>query len=535
MDIGFDYAAHGLRPSRRPPIPGGRATIAALLAAAREACPDRVALVGRSGRLSYEQLAAVVDRAAWALSAAGIGRFDRVAGSLPNDVDLVIAFLATLRMGAIWVGLPRVLSLPEKRFILEDAGVSLLLAERGVAAQLRTSSETPILAEIWAGDPGDASSDWSRRLQAAPDRPFVAAPIDPHAPAAIAYTSGTTGFPKGAVHSQHNLLTPGAVLAATGDFGPRDTTGVVLPLTIPNLMVVGPLALFQAGGRCVAIDRTDPVGLAEWIGREQINHMTAVPTLYHDLLSRMDLAESLRSLTRPEVGGADMPETLRRLFRERFGREVQVAYGLTEAPSRVTWHQDDRAVPDACGKACPHLAISIQDDRGRAAAAGDVGEIWVGPRDEGPFKDVYTPFLGYWRAPEATARTLRDGWLDTGDLGCVDAAGNLFIRGRRKELILRGGANVYPAEVERVLCEDPRVAACAVIGTPDVRLGQQVVAFVQFTPGASAAADELRTLCEANLARYKIPVAFHVVDAFPRNVMGKIVKPKLAELLLGVT
>jgi len=534
MDIGFDYAAHGLQPSRRPTIPGDRATIAAVLAAAREASPDRVALVGRNGRLSYEQLAVEVDRAAWALSEAGIGRFDRVAGSLPNDVDLVIAFLATLRIGAIWVGLPRVLSFPEKRFILNDAGVSLLLAERAVAVQLRRSSESPIVADIWDADPGDASSVWSRRLRAAPDRPYIAAPIDPHAPAAIAYTSGTTGFPKGAVHSQHNLLTPGAVLAATGDFGPGDTTGVVLPLTIPNLMVVGPLALFQAGGGCVAIDQTDPVGLAEWINRERINHMTAVPTLYHDLLSRTDLAESLRSLTRPEVGGADMPETLRRLFRERFGREVQVAYGLTEAPSRVTWHQDERAVPDACGKACPHIAIAIRDDTGRAVRAGEVGEIWVGPRDEGPFTDVYTPFLGYWRAPEATARTLRDGWLDTGDLGCLDAAGNLYIRGRRKELILRGGANVYPAEVERVLCEDARVAACAVIGTPHARLGQQVVAFVQFNPGAWASADELRSLCEANLARYKVPVGFHIVDAFPRNAMGKIVKPQLAERLPGV-
>ncbi len=529
----FDYAAHGLTPSRRPEIPGDRATVGAVLGWGARTSPDRLALVGRNGRYTYGQLSAVVDRAANAMLGAGIKRFDRISGSLPNDVEIVIAFLATMRIGAIWVGLPRILSLPEKLFILEDAGVSLLLCDKALKAQLEARAEgAPGLTHIWDAEPGDPDSEWSRRLHAASARPPQVEPIDPFAPAAIAYTSGTTGFPKGAVHSQHNMLVPGAVLVAIGDFGPQDNTGVVLPLTIPNLIIVGPLALLQAGGATICIDRIDPEGLAEWIRREGIIHMTAVPTVYHDLLSRPELQEGLDSFIRPECGGAEMSEELRRLFHTRFGREVQIAYGLTEAPTRVTWHQDDKPVAGACGQACPHLTIHVLGEKGEALAPGEIGEIWVGPREEGPFAGVYTPFLGYWMRPEATHEALRDGLLNTGDLGCLDAAGNLFIKGRRKELILRGGANVYPAEIERVLCLDKRVKAAAVLGAPDARLGERVVAFVQFEEGQGASFEDLRALCEANLARYKVPSEFRAVEEFPRNAMNKIVKPKLAALLV---
>jgi len=262
----FDYAAHGLRATRRPDIPGGRPTVGAVLDWGMATHPDRMALIGRNGRYTYRQLASVVNRAARAMLAAGIGRFDRVAASLPNDVEIVIAFLATMRIGAIWVGLPRILSLPEKVFILEDAGVCLLLAEKALQAQLKTrGTGVPALAQIWDAEPGDAHSEWSARLRDAAEDLPPQSPLDPFAPAVIAYTSGTTGFPKGVVHSQHNMLVPGAVAVAGGEFSPQDNTGVLLPLTIPNLLIVQPLILLQAGGTTIVIDRTRPQELADWI------------------------------------------------------------------------------------------------------------------------------------------------------------------------------------------------------------------------------------------------------------------------------
>jgi acyl-CoA synthetase (AMP-forming)/AMP-acid ligase II len=359
--------------------------------------------------------------------------------------------------------------------------------------------------------------------------------VDPFAPAAIAYTGGTTGFPKGAVHSQHNLLVPGAVAHAEAWWSTEERLGVLLPLTILNLIVLVPLTAFQIGSVCVAMDRIDPLGIAEWVRQERIATFHAVPAILHDLLTHPDVKpQDLASLTRPEVGGADCPDAFRRLYRERFGTDVSIGYGMTEAPTAVT-----RALPGSpnlpgiCGKPLPWVEIRILDDKGMDCRPGETGEICVAAARSGPFAGVYTPMLGYWRKPQETAEALRDGVYRTGDLGMLDAHGTLFIRGRKKELILRGGANVYPAEVERVLHSDPRVRACAVVGKPDPRLGERVVAFVELVPGAQASPEELKAYCAEELARYKVPEEFRFVTAMPRTAMGKIRKPDLRASLEG--
>jgi len=188
-------------------------------------------------------------------------------------------------------------------------------------------------------------------------------------------------------------------------------------------------------------------------------------------------------------------------------------------------------LPGICGRALPQVEIRILDDAGRALPAGEVGEVCVAPATSGPFAGLYTPMLGYWKKPEETRDALQAGVLRTGDLGVLEADGTLFLRGRKKELILRGGANVYPAEVERVLHGDPRVRGAAVVGRPDERLGERVVAFVELVPGATVAADDLVARCRAELARYKVPEEIHFVEALPRTPMGKVRKPDLRELL----
>ncbi len=259
------------------------------------------------------------------------------------------------------------------------------------------------------------------------------------------------------MHSHRNLLLPGAVAAASGAYGPELRQGVLLPLTILNLMVLGPLVAFQDGSALVCMDRIDAPGVAEWVRAEQVGHFAAVPTILYDLLTHPGVARSdLASLRRPEVGGAECPEEFRALYRERFGAEVTIGYGMTEAPTAVTRSDGSAApLPGLCGRAVPQVQILIVDEKDQLAPEGEVGEICVAPAVSGPWAGVYTPMLGYWNQPEETAKALRGGVYHTGDLGFVDARGDLYIRGRRSELILRGGANVYPAEVERVLQEHP--------------------------------------------------------------------------------
>jgi long-chain acyl-CoA synthetase len=299
-----------------------------------------------------------------------------------------------------------------------------------------------------------------------------------------------------------------------------------------NLMVLAPLTAFQTGTACVAVDRIDPVGLAEWVERERIGHFAAVPTIMHDLLTSPDVRqESLSSLVRPMVGGADCPEELRALIRDRFGMEVGIGYGMTEAPTAVTSSGGAPATkPGLCGTALPQVEIRIRDDDGRDLAAGELGEICVAPATAGEWAGVYTPMLGYWNKPEATEKALQGGVYHTGDVGFLEPDGTLYIRGRRNELILRGGANVYPAEVERVLGGHEAVAAAAVLGLPDARLGERVVAVVELEPGRQVEPEELVAYCRDRLARYKTPDTIRTTDGMPRNAMNKIVKPRLREL-----
>jgi long-chain acyl-CoA synthetase len=518
---------HGLRPSpQRPRLPVGAQSVPEALATALGRVPDADAVIGRHARLTYRDLDDQVRRAAAALARVGVGSGDRVAGCMANHTELVVAFLATMHLGAVWVGINRALTRPEKRYLLDDAGVCVFVGDRAAAAEIDGArGDVPGVRVVLDAEPGDPASPWAELLGASDPAAAPDVDVDPFAPAAIAYTSGTTGQPKGVVHSQHNLLLVGAVAVVYRPF-PDDRLGVVLPLTILNLMALGPVTTLQVGACVVCIDRIDPVGLAAWIRDERVSTMSAVPAIIHDLLTHPDVSSSdLASLVRPGCGGGATPDSFRQLYEERFGIRLTTGYGLTEAPTAVTG--EDPAlprVPGASGRALPHVSVTVRTDDGTLVAPGEVGEVCVGPADDGLFAGAYTPMLGYWDRPEATADALRDGILYTGDLGYLTADGDLVITDRKGDLIVRGGANVYPAEVERVLHENPRVGACAVVGLPDERLGERVAAAVVVEGDTSLTTDELREHCARSLARYKIPERFLFVDELPRNAMGKVVK-----------
>ena len=492
-------------------------TVADVFAPVVAADPDREALVTRSGRWSYAELDRLAARAAHALSALGVRAGDRVAGGLPNDLDVILAFHGAMRIGAVWVGINRALAPPEKQFLLDDSGTSLLLCDAATADQLGSSGGGRGVRVLTVDDgPGE----WRDALDAAPDEPFVH-DVDPFAPAGIAYTSGTTGYPKGATHSQHNLLVPGAALGATRGWGPTLRKGDFLALTILNMQVLTTLATAQAGGCAVIFDRNDPVGVAEWIRDERVTVWNGPPALIHSLAhDDAVVRDDLATLEEVWNGGGDCPEPVRAAFEEKFGKPVLMTYGLSEAPTVVSIDDPDGThAIGGSGRPLPHLAIHVVDD-----------ELCIAPATTGEWAGVYRPMLGYWNRDDATADTLRDGMLHSGDLGFVDDDGFLHVRDRKSLVIIRGGGNVYPAEIERVLHERAEVEACAVVGLPDERLGERVAVAVQLRDGAAATEDELREHCLANLAKYKVPERWLFVDSFPRNSMGKIQRRDLPAL-----
>jgi long-chain acyl-CoA synthetase len=501
------------------------ATVARVFERALADDPDREALVTRSRRLTYAELDRLANRAAHALADLGVRTGDRVAASLPNEIDVVVAFQGAMRLGAVWVGVNRNLAPPEKRWQLEDCGAALYLSDD-------TSGPAPGETAAGPGLPIVDLAAWRAAVDAADDDP-VGSDVDPHAPAGIAYTSGTTGRPKGAVHSQHNLLVPGAVLVETRGYGPDLRKGDCFPFTILNMAVLTTLLVSQAGGTSIVMDRIDAEGVAEWIRRERVTTWNGPPALLHSLAHMDEIAPSdLASLDEVWTGGADCPEAIRSAFEAKFGLPVLATYGLSEAPTVVAidGRDGDDHVAGASGRPLPHLAVRIAGDDGASLPAGEAGEICVGAAD-----DRYRTMLGYWERPDATKATLLDGphgtELRTGDIGFLDAGGRLHVRDRKSLVILRGGANVYPAEVERVLLDHPAVEAGAVLGVPDERLGERVAAVVQPTAGTTLGLDDLRAHLRANLARYKVPEQISVVDELPRNAMGKIIRTELLALL----
>jgi acyl-CoA synthetase (AMP-forming)/AMP-acid ligase II len=507
---------HGLVRWAPAPPPLGPRTVADVLDPVLATDPGRIALVDDTGELTYAQVDTEVNRVATVLRVQGVRPGDRVAACLPNGAPIIVAFLAVMRLGGIWVGVNRALALPERAVLLRDCGASLLLAE----GEWEDTAEARLLR---------VDDEWRATVAAAPAvRPDV--PIDPHAPAGIAYTSGTTGTPKGAVHSQHNMLLPGLAQLSAGNVTADARPGIALPLTILNLQILGPVATFLCGGSCVPLPRIDVLGLVEGVRRHRVTSLAVPPTTAYDLLTRPEISPAdIESLTGLGVGGAGAPPGLNERYRERFGRLFGTSYGLTEAPTTVTVERRDDRPEGSSGLALDHLAFAITHPDGSPVPAGDEGEIRVGPRHEGPFADVYCPMLGYWNRPDATRAALTgDGWLRTGDQGQLLPDGSLRVVGRRNDVILRGGANVYPAEVEQALCAHPAVAEAAVIGQPDERLGEVPLAFIRVRDGVELTAEDLIAHCTGRLARYKIPVEIRFVADLPRNAMGKVIKKALA-------
>jgi long-chain acyl-CoA synthetase len=518
--------------------PGVSPTVAGLLGPALATTPLAEALVGRHSRYNYEALNRAVTAAAAGLESIGVTQGARIAASSSNQPDIVIAFLATMRLGAIWVGIAPPLAPPEKAYQLRDSGAQTFLADARAAEQMAPHrSELPDLVNVVRMEPGETGGPWARLLAEHADRAPSPRAIDPFAPAAISYTSGTSGFPKGVLHSQHNIMVVAATTigGARGDQGPPTMKrGATLSLTILNVMILTAVTVLAGGGSLVCVDRRDARGIAEWIRDERIGHVHLSGAHIHDMLTNHTTRSELESLRFANNAGADIPVSLRQRFEETLGPRALTSYGLTEVPAGATGFPCDAAlVEGSCGIPYRHLDVAILDKDNNRVCQGEVGEICIRAAQTGPWANMYRPMLGYWNNPEATAKALRGGWLHTADLGCFDEHGHLRIRDRMSEVVLRGGANVYPAEIERVLRADPIVRDVAVVGRPDERLGEEVVAVVEIVAGQDrdAALGMLEARCARELAKYKWPSEWRFVDTLPRNAMNKVIKPQVKAMV----
>lgn len=481
-------------------------TIAKVLDTALASRPHATAIEAASGSWSYADLDDRARRAAGALWSLGVRPGDRVAACLPNDLDIVAAFHGAQRIGAIWAGIGEALAAGEQQYLYDLCEPTVVLA-----------GPRCLLAAPGTVDP----EQWAKLIARDERAPEVATDLD--APAGIAFTSGTSGSPKAVVHSQRNLLLPGATLVATRGYGPDLRKGDSFALTMINLMVLSTLLTAQAGGCAVIMNRRDVAGVTEWISERRVTVWNGAPAQLYDLAARPEA--DLSSLREVWSGGSDTPDALRQAFADTHGLHPRTTYGLTEAPTVVSIDPADGTWrPGASGRLLPQYDVAAYDDEGRRLPPGELGELRLAGAASGDWAGAWTPLLGHWE--DGRLRPAEPGPFPTGDIGTVDADGWLSVLDRKKLIIIRGGANIYPLEVERVLGAHPDVAQVAVCPVPDDRLGQRVAAVVAST-GRALDFTELAELCRRELAPYKVPEIWAQVDALPVNAMGKVKRTEL--------
>ncbi|MFJ8109156.1 class I adenylate-forming enzyme family protein [Streptomyces sp. NPDC096132] len=446
-----------------------------------------------------------VRKAATVLGAHGISAGDVVAVVLPNRLELVVVMFAAWRLGAAVTPVNPGLTDTEARYQIEDSAAKAVITEDGVRAVGTPGPVTAPDASLGAG----AEDTGADGLAPAAD-----------SLALIIYTSGTTGRPKGVMLDHANVAAMCGMIIDGLGLDDTDHSLLILPLFHVNGIVVSVLSPLLAGGRTTIAGRFRASTFFDSVERARPTYFSAVPAIYAMLVSLPgEVRPDTSSLRRAICGAAPMPAELIARFEDRFSVPVVEGYGLSEGTCASTLNPPaGPRRPGTVGLPLPGQTVAVMDGEGNLLDDGSVGEVVV----RGP-----NVMRGYLGLPDETARTVVDGWLHTGDVGRFDADGYLVLVDRIKDMIIRGGENIYPKEIENVLHTHPAVLETAVVGAPDAVLGEVPVAHVVLLPGATVTADELVEHCRGVLARAKVPVALHVTDSLPRNPVGKIDKRRL--------
>ncbi|MFB9908881.1 AMP-binding protein [Allokutzneria oryzae] len=504
---------------------------------------DRDALVERASgrRWTYRELAAEVDLLARGLLAAGIGKGDRVGIWSPNRAEWTFVQYATAKIGAILVNINPAYRVHELEYVLNQAGVRLLVAAKAfktsdyaaMVEEVRPNCgalrrvvllDTPQWTDLLAGGGG-----------VAPERLAVAqAELSADDPINIQYTSGTTGFPKGATLSHHNILNNGFFVGELCGYTEQDRICIPVPFYHCFGMVMGNLAA-TSHGACMVIPAPafEPKATLAAVQAEGCTSLYGVPTMFIAELAEDDFdSYDLSTLRTGIMAGSPCPVEVMKQVIERMGmHEVTICYGMTETSPVSTQTRADDSLDlrvSTVGRAHPHIEVKIVDPvTGLTVPRGSQGELCT---------RGYSVMLGYWEQPDKTAEAIdRARWMHTGDLAVMDEQGYVGITGRIKDMVIRGGENIYPREIEEFLYGHPDILDAQVIGVPDAKYGEELMAWVRMRPGADPLTAELvREFCTGKLAHYKIPRYVHVVDEFPMTVTGKIRKVEMRERAVGI-
>ncbi|MCR6484264.1 AMP-binding protein [Amycolatopsis sp. OK19-0408] len=499
---------------------------------------DRDALVDRTAgrRWTYRELAAEVNALALGLVARGIGKGDRVGIWSPNRAEWTFLQYATAKIGAILVNINPAYRSHELEYVLNQAGIRLL-----VASDAFKTSDYPAMVEevrekcaalehvvILGGD------DWQGLMDAGwqgdpAQLTHLQAGLSADDPINIQYTSGTTGFPKGATLSHHNILNNGYFVGELCNYTEHDKVCIPVPFYHCFGMVMGNLAC-TTHGSCMVIPAPafDPRATLEAVAAEQCTSLYGVPTMFIAELNHPDFASfDLSSLRTGIMAGSPCPVEVMKQVIDRMGMaEVSICYGMTETSPVSTQTRADDSIErrvSTVGRVGPHLEVKVVDpETGLTVPRGEPGELCT---------RGYSVMLGYWEQADKTAEAIDAArWMHTGDLAVMDGDGYVNITGRIKDMVIRGGENLYPREIEEFLYTHPDILDAQVIGVPDEKYGEELMAWVRMREGASPlTAEKVREFCEGKLARYKIPRYVHVVEEFPMTVTGKVRKVEMRE------
>jgi fatty-acyl-CoA synthase len=490
-------------------------------------------------RYTYAELGAAVDELARALMAAGLAKGDRIGIWSPNCVEWTLVQYASAKLGAILVNINPAYRTSELEYALRQSGCRMLVA----APAFKTSDYRAMIAEVRPSLPQLErivfldSPDWDDLVAGATEvsaeqlhaRAGALAPDDP---INIQYTSGTTGFPKGATLTHRNILNNGYFVGEGCRYTEEDRICIPVPFYHCFGMVMGNLGATTHGAAMVIpAPAFDPEATLKACAQERCTSLYGVPTMFiaqldHPEFDRYDLS----SLRTGIMAGSPCPvEVMKRVMELMHMSEVGIAYGMTETSpvsTQTAWDDPVEKRVGSVGRVHPHVEVKIIDpEGGHTVARGEPGELCT---------RGYSVMAGYWNDPERTAEAIdAEGWMHTGDLATMDGEGYVNIVGRSKDMVIRGGENVYPREVEEFLYGHPDIADVQVIGVPDERFGEELMAWIIPRGGASLDADAVRAFCEGRIAHYKIPRYVKTVDAFPMTVTGKVQKFKMREQAIG--
>jgi long-chain acyl-CoA synthetase len=463
-------------------------------------------------KTTYPEFLDLVYRLAAAFTARGVKPNDRVMILAKNSPEWIASYFAALACGGVAVPVNPALTASEVSYIVEHSTPTVVMTDPETAQSLR--DRVPHV--ITLGSQGN----WKEIvLLGAPSQTIVSRKPDDLA--VIFYTSGTTGRPKGVMLSHGAVAANASMVHALYGLSPSDRTLVTGSLSFIYSIMTNCTSAISSGATIYLLERFHPEHVLRAIEGHRITIFMGVPTMYVMMLGwAKDKSVDTSSIRLTVCSGASLPWNLLLAVRERFGWNLLDLWGMTEGTPITSYAPLEAPRQDSCGHPLEGCGVRVEDADGRVAEVGTVGDVLL----SGP-----PVMMGYYNNPGATAETLQDGWVRTGDLGKLDKEGFLYIVGRKKDLIIRGGANIYPTEVEDVLYGHAAVSECAVIGRPDEVYGEVVEAVIVLADGLSATAADLRLHCAFQLAEYKIPATFEIVDALPKGPTGKILKRELRE------